>query len=184
MPRSTSPCQAESANLQLHPANNTINPSHKQQQSPPLFIPYTTTSTYTITQLKPIHTFSMDYLKNLSGGNNNNEGSSNQNTQQNTQQSQGQGQGQQQQEGGGFLSGIGNKLNSAAGGGPESEKNEDMLDKGIDMFQEKVLGQGAQNNESAVEQAKDEQISDFLRGQYKGATGSDIPIKDKETRLG
>ncbi len=37
---------------------------------------------------------------------------------------------------------------------------------------------------SAVEQAKDEQISDFIRGQYKGATGSDIPIKDKETRLG
>jgi hypothetical protein len=38
--------------------------------------------------------------------------------------------------------------------------------------------------QSAVEQAKDEQISDFIRGQYKGATGSDIPIKDKETRLG
>jgi hypothetical protein len=38
--------------------------------------------------------------------------------------------------------------------------------------------------QSAVEQAKDEQISDFIRGQYKTATGSDIPIKDKETRLG
>lgn len=38
--------------------------------------------------------------------------------------------------------------------------------------------------QSAVEQAKDEQISDFIRGQYKGATGSDIPIKDKETRFG
>jgi len=35
------------------------------------------------------------------------------------------------QEGGigGFLSGLGNKANAAAGGGPESEKNEDMLDK-------------------------------------------------------
>lgn len=32
--------------------------------------------------------------------------------------------------GGGFLGGIGNKLNAAAGGGPESEKNEDFLDKG------------------------------------------------------
>ena len=38
--------------------------------------------------------------------------------------------------------------------------------------------------QSAVEQAKDEQISDFIRGQYKSTTGSDIPIKDKETRLG
>jgi hypothetical protein len=32
--------------------------------------------------------------------------------------------------GGGFLGGIGDKLNSAAGGGKESEKNEDYLDKG------------------------------------------------------
>lgn len=41
------------------------------------------------------------------------------------------------------------------------------------------MGQGPQNNENAMEQAKDEQISDFIRGQYKSATGSDIPIKDK-----
>lgn len=104
------------------------------------------------------------------------------------QQQQGQGQGQipqntQQQgssSGGGFFGGIGDKLNSAAGGGQESEKNEDYLDKGkpeclmywmhsanaeillgIDFVQEKFMGQGAQNNESAIEQAKDEQISDF-----------------------
>ena len=51
-------------------------------------------------------------------------------------------------------------------------------------MQEKVLGQGPQDNESAVEQAKDEQISDFIRGQYKSATGSDLPIKDKKTALG
>ena len=31
---------------------------------------------------------------------------------------------------GGFFGGLGDKLNSAAGGGRESEKNEDMLDKG------------------------------------------------------
>jgi hypothetical protein len=74
---------------------------------------------------------------------------------------------------------------------------------GVDFVQEKFLGQGPQDNEvcchlyrkknivhmltqlqSAVEQAKDEQISDFIRGQYKSATGSDIPIKDKETRFG
>ena len=30
---------------------------------------------------------------------------------------------------GGFLDGIGDKLNSAAGGGAEGEKNEDYLDK-------------------------------------------------------
>jgi hypothetical protein len=52
------------------------------------------------------------------------------------------------------------------------------------MFQEKVLGQGPQGNESAVEQAKDEQISDFIRREYKSVTGSEIPIKDKETRFG
>ena len=46
------------------------------------------------------------------------------------------------------------------------------------------MGQGPQNNESAVEQARDEQISDFIRRQYKSTTGSDIPIKDKPTRLG
>lgn len=46
------------------------------------------------------------------------------------------------------------------------------------------MGQGAQDNESAVEQAKDEQISDFIRSKYKSTTGGDIPIKDKETRLG
>jgi hypothetical protein len=33
------------------------------------------------------------------------------------------------------------------------------------------MGGGKQDNESAIEQAKDEQISDFIRGRYKGATG-------------
>lgn len=35
-----------------------------------------------------------------------------------------------EQGGGGFLGGIGDKINTAAGGGKESEKNEDYLDKG------------------------------------------------------
>jgi len=99
-----------------------------------------------------------------------------------------QGQGQQGQQsssnGGGFLGGITDKLNSAAGGGRESEKNEDALDKGIDFVQEKFLGQGPQDNESAVEQAKDEQISDFIRGKYKATTGKEFPIADKPTRFG
>merc|ERR1711964_762417 len=37
---------------------------------------------------------------------------------------------------------------------------------------------------SPPSRAKDEQISDFIRGQYKSTTGSDVPIKDKETRFG
>ena len=47
---------------------------------------------------------------------------------------QGQAQGQGQKKEGGFLGGLGDKLNSAAGGGRESEKNEDMLDKGMKIF--------------------------------------------------
>jgi hypothetical protein len=45
--------------------------------------------------------------------------------------------------------------------------------------QERFMGQGPQNNESAIEQAKDEQISDFIRGQYKRTAGKDLPIADK-----
>ncbi|KNG49099.1 hypothetical protein DDE82_003740 [Stemphylium lycopersici] len=121
----------------------------------------------------------MDFVNKFTGGSG--EGKS-----VNEQVAQEQGSGQQQSSSGsgGFLGGIGDKLNSAAGGGKESEKNEDYLDKGVDFVQEKFMGQGPQDNESAVEQAKDEQISDFIRGQYKSATGSDVPIKDKETRLG
>lgn len=46
------------------------------------------------------------------------------------------------------------------------------------------MGQGQQSNETAAEQAKDEMISDQIRGKFSGATGSDFPIKDKETRFG
>ncbi|KAI4941794.1 hypothetical protein J4E86_010305 [Alternaria arbusti] len=120
----------------------------------------------------------MDFVNKLAGGGNN------QGQSVNEQVVQGQGSEQKSSGSGGFLGGIGDKLNSAAGGGKESEKNEDYLDKGVDFVQEKFMGQGAQDNESAVEQAKDEQISDFIRGQYKSTTGSDVPIKDKETRLG
>jgi len=72
------------------------------------------------------------------------------------------------------------------------------------MFQEKVLGQGPQNNESAFEQRKDEAISDcssparylpspfplscavlignlnlVIRGKFKSATGKEFPVADK-----
>lgn len=54
-----------------------------------------------------------------------------------------------------------------------------LSELGVDLVQEKVLGQGPQNNESAIEQAKDEQISDFIRDKYKSTTGNDFPVKDK-----
>lgn len=119
----------------------------------------------------------MDFVKSMTGGNTQNQQGTTQQTTDTTNQ-------QGSSSGGGFLGGLGNKLNSAAGGGPESEKNEDLLDKGIDMFQEKVLGQGPQDNESAAEQHKDEMISDALRGQWKSTTGSELPIKDKPTKTG
>ena len=68
----------------------------------------------------------MDFVNKFAGGNSN------------EQQQTGQpGQSVNEQvandknSGGGFLGGIGDKLNSAAGGGKESEKNEDYLDKGM-----------------------------------------------------
>lgn len=42
------------------------------------------------------------------------------------------------------------------------------------------MGGGDQSNESAVEQAKDEQISDYIRNQYKSTTGKEFPVEDKE----
>lgn len=42
------------------------------------------------------------------------------------------------------------------------------------------MGAGPQKNESALEQAKDEQISDAIRSQYKKLTGHDVPIADKK----
>ena len=54
----------------------------------------------------------------------------------------------------------------------------------VDFVQEKVLGQGQQSNETAAEQAKDEAISDYIRDKYKGTTGSDFPIADKEKKYG
>ncbi|KAJ1302203.1 hypothetical protein OPQ81_001028 [Rhizoctonia solani] len=86
------------------------------------------------------------------------------------------GQAQQQSGGSGGLMGM---LNNAAGGGQAGEAKEDGLDKAIDYVQQHYLGQGDQSNESALEQAKDEQISDFIRTQFKNATGKDFPIADK-----
>ena len=51
-------------------------------------------------------------------------------------------------------------------------------------MQQYGMGEGAQDNESALEQAKDEKISDTIREKYKSATGKDIPIEDKKTTFG
>ncbi|ATY67117.1 hypothetical protein A9K55_000473 [Cordyceps militaris] len=75
-------------------------------------------------------------------------------------------------------------INNVAGGGEKSEQQEDGLDKAVDFVQEKVLGQGQQSNETAAEQAKDEAVSDYIRDKYKGTTGSDFPIADKDKKYG
>ena len=64
-----------------------------------------------LTPLPPI----MDFIKQATGQGDNKEQKEGEN---------------KEQGGGGFLGGIGDKINSAAGGGKESEKNEDYLDKG------------------------------------------------------
>ena len=64
----------------------------------------------------------MDFVKNAMGGGDSNSSG--------MQQGANKGSNQQNSSGSGFLGGISNKLNSAAGGGQEGEKNEDLLDKG------------------------------------------------------
>jgi hypothetical protein len=68
----------------------------------------------------------MDFVKNAMGGGNNNN-----NAGENQQQS---GSGQKSE--GGFLGGMGDKLNNAAGGGEAGEKKEDYLDKGMQAYLE------------------------------------------------
>lgn len=62
----------------------------------------------------------MDFVNKFTGGDN-----------KNPEDKPVQQEGQKEEGIGGFLGGITNKLNSAAGGGKESEKNEDYLDKGM-----------------------------------------------------
>jgi hypothetical protein len=75
---------------------------------------------------------------------------------------------------------LGDKISGVFGGGAKGEKKEDPLDKAVDMFQEHVLKQGDQKNESALEQFKDEQITDGIRRTYKNVTGHEFFVRDKE----
>ncbi|KAJ3535093.1 hypothetical protein NM208_g7279 [Fusarium decemcellulare] len=111
----------------------------------------------------------MDFINKVTGGGSNN-----------ANQDQAQTQNQESSSGGGFM----DKINGMAGGGAQGEKNEDGLDKAVDFVQEKVLGQGTQNNESAAEQAKDEAISDFIRDKYKDTTGKEFFVADKDKKFG
>lgn len=74
----------------------------------------------------------MDYLNKFTGGGSKTEGHdvNAQSAGHSTGHSTGQQQAASSSGGGGFMSGLSNKINGAAGGGPESEKNEDYLDKG------------------------------------------------------
>jgi len=76
-------------------------------------------------------------------------------------------------------SGIIGKLNGVLGGGTQGEKKEDVLDKAIDFVQERVFKMGSQDNESAVEQATDNQIASAIRSGYKTISGKEFPIADK-----
>lgn len=45
----------------------------------------------------------------------------------------------------------------------------------IDFFQEHVLRQGPQDNETALEQLKDKKIADSIKHGFKRTTGFDLP---------
>ncbi|TEB14136.1 hypothetical protein FA13DRAFT_1652005, partial [Coprinellus micaceus] len=79
---------------------------------------------------------------------------------------------QQPAGGGGFMGSINERL----GGVKSGEKKEDLLDKSVDFVQEHILKQGPQDNESATEWFKDEQISDSIRRAFKQTTGNDFPV--------
>jgi hypothetical protein len=74
----------------------------------------------------------MDFINKVTGSGNTQGNSVNE------QVVQGQNSEQQSSGSGGFLGGIGDKLNSAAGGGRESEKNEDYLDKGMSAIRHRL----------------------------------------------
>ncbi|KAF8888249.1 hypothetical protein BD779DRAFT_1524353 [Infundibulicybe gibba] len=76
--------------------------------------------------------------------------------------------------------GFTDKINNMLGGGAKGEQKEDALDKAIDFVQEHVLKAGPQHNESALEQAKDKQIADAIRGQYQKFTGKEFPGSHKK----
>ena len=81
-----------------------------------------------------------------------------------------QSRGQTQESGGGtFLGQMGEKFNPAAGGGSGSGK-EAAIDKDVSQ----APGQIPQNDDSAIAQAKDEQISDFIRD--KSVAPDQLPV--------
>lgn len=94
----------------------------------------------------------------------------------------------------GGLGGIGDKLNTAAGGGTPAGKNEgmDLRDAfGRTMLkchtiavsgttQDHGLGQSQNPAHAAVDQADNEQISEFLRSQCRSNTGKDLLAAERD----
>ncbi|KAF7762258.1 hypothetical protein Agabi119p4_8851 [Agaricus bisporus var. burnettii] len=79
-----------------------------------------------------------------------------------------------------FAEKFGDKVNSTFGGGSSGEAKEGHLDKAIDFYQEHVLKQGKQDDESAVEQLKDKQIASVIRHGFESVTGKDLSSSHKE----
>jgi len=67
------------------------------------------------------------------------------------------------------------KVREMAGGGQAGELDEDKLDKAVDLFQQRILKEGDQSDESAIEQLKDEQIANAIRHSFKSVTGHELP---------
>jgi len=65
-------------------------------------------------------------------------------------------------EEGGLMGKVGGLMSGFTGG--SAKKDEDFIDKGVDLVQQHVLGQGEQKNESVLEQMKDAQIANMVRG--------------------
>lgn len=74
---------------------------------------------------------------------------------------------------------VANKINEMAGGGQAGELEEDKLDKVIDLFQQHILGQGDQSDESAIQQLGDEQIANAIRASFESVTGRE-PLPKKK----
>lgn len=95
-----------------------------------LHLPFTIHHTIIFKQPQASKSLIMDFINKLASGQNNNNEQAGQNQQVGQNE---QGSSSNQSGGGGFLGGLGDKFNSAAGGGKESEKNEDYLDKGMPL---------------------------------------------------
>ncbi|RKO96169.1 hypothetical protein CXG81DRAFT_3125, partial [Caulochytrium protostelioides] len=57
--------------------------------------------------------------------------------------------------------------------GASTREKDDALDRAIDFFQEYVLREGPQTNESTAEKIKDRMIAQTIKSQYKSIFGKE-----------